>query len=103
MRDDEDASSTIVAVPRIIVSYDVTRSRGGKSSMVYQHVYGRKVMKKTAVSRKIYRYRGLVEKPSVEVLGQSVLMMKESDAEDFHAFLWTRRVSHTMTKVWIEP
>jgi hypothetical protein len=103
MTGDEDEKSTIVAMPRIIVSYNVVRNRRGESSMVYQYVFGRKVTKKLSAGKRVYRYPGLVERPDVEALGQSVLMMKEKDAEDFHSFLWGLRVPHTMTKVWVEP
>ncbi len=103
MTDEEDQKSTIVAVPRITVSYNVSRGRHSESSIVYQYVFGRKVTKRTATGKKVYRYPGLVGKPDVEALGQSVLMMREKDAEDFHAFLWGIRVMHAMMKVWIEP
>ena len=103
MNEPYDEKSTIVAVPRIIVSYNVPRGGHGMSSIVYQFVFGRKVTKKLKARKRVYRYSGLVERPGVEAIGQSVLMMREKDAEDFHAFLWSHHVSHTMMKVWIEP
>jgi hypothetical protein len=103
MREQEDEETTVVAVPRTIVSYNVSRGRRGASSIVYQYVFGRKVSKKTKTGKRVYRYPGLVNRAGVEVIGQSVLMMKEKDAEDVHSFLWSKRVSHTMTRVWVEP
>ncbi len=67
-----------------------------------EHVFGRKVKVRTKKGNKVYRYEGLVVKPKVERLGQSVLIMSEKDAEDFHTFLVGLRVSHTRLLVWTE-
>lgn len=89
----------IVAMPRVIVSYDVQRGRGG--SIVYQFVHGRTVTVHAAGRLKRYRYPGLVDREGVIRLGQSVLMMREDDAEDLMSFLRKSNVSYTTERVWV--
>lgn len=102
MRDGEEKPRTIAVLPRLIVSYNVERSKSSESCMVYQFVFGRKVAKKLASRKKTYRYPGLIDRPEVEPLGQSVLMMMEKDADEFTSFLWKLRVPYTVRRVWVE-
>ncbi len=88
-----------MAMPRVIVSYDVQRGRGG--SLVYQFVQGRTVTVHAAGRKRRYRYAGLVGRDGVIRLGQSVLMMKEDDAEDLMSFLRRSNVSYTTERVWV--
>ncbi len=47
---------------------------------------------RTKSGTKKYRYEGLIAKAAAERLGQSVLIMREKDAEDFLKFLHELRV-----------
>jgi hypothetical protein len=105
MRDEEqseDEKSEIVAVTlRIIVSYDAGKGQRSEAVAVERFVHGRKVIASVGGGRKRYFYPGLVSRPGVDKLGQSVLMMREKDAEDFAAFLRRLRVHHTLRPVWV--
>lgn len=87
---------------RVIVSYNVDRRRASETSMVYQFVFGRKVTRKLASGRKVYRYPGLIDRTEAEALGQSVVMLREKDADEFTSFLWNLRVPCTARRVWVE-
>jgi len=55
-----------------------------------------------AGTNKRYRYTGLIAKPGVERLGQSVLMMCEAEAEEFTRFLAKLRVQYHRERIWVE-
>ncbi len=87
---------------RVIVSCDVLRRRRAVSTRVAEYVFGRRVKVHTGKGIKTYRYDGLIMQPAVEKIGQSVLIMMERDAEDFHSFLAGLGVPHTRRLVWAE-
>jgi len=100
--DEEERPETVTKYRRVIVSYDVSSRRRYAGLRVTQYVFGRKVSVRTKEGLKTYRYEGLIMRPAVDRLGQSVLIMREKDAEDFHTFLTELRVSHTRQLVWTE-
>jgi len=102
MESGEDERRTMTVELRVIVSYNVERRRASEISMVYQFVFGRKVSKKLASGRKVYRYAGLIDREEAEVLGQSVVMLREKDADGFTSFLWDMRVPYTAKRIWVE-
>jgi len=93
---------TVTAAPRVLVSYDIQARRRSECSMVQQYVFGRTVVKTVDGRAKRYRYPGLVAKQGVERLGQSVLMMREEEAEAFTGFLARLRVSFRRERIWVE-
>ncbi len=99
---EDEILETVTAAPRVIVSFDVRRRRRTECSLVNQFVFGREVTVRTRDGgRRRYRYPGLIARPGVERLGQSVLMMRERDAEDFIAFLGRLRVSYRRERIWV--
>jgi len=104
VKDPEEKVETIKAVSRVIVSYDIRRGQEMESSMIHQFLFGRRVtVKLSNWLRKRYRYDGLLEKTDAEHIGQSVLMMREKDAEEFISFLRRLRVSCMVWQVWRAP
>ena len=100
--DDARRREKISAYKWGIISYDVTRRRASVAARVAEFVHGRKVRVPTKTGIKTYHYRGIVSKSSVERIGQSVLMMWEKDAEDFHRFLVGLDVPHSRLVVWVD-
>ena len=103
MGDTDDELVTTTVGLRLIVSFDIGGNRRSESAMVDQYVHGRKVAVRLKHSMKRYFYPGLVSKPGVQELGQSVLMMREKDAEDFTSFLFRLKVPHRLWRVWLRP
>ena len=109
MRDDkpdgceEERLETIQVALRVIVSFDVDARRPGVGVTIDRYVHGRKVTVRLKDRKKSYFYPGLISRPGVEKLGQSVLLMKERDAEDFHALLARLKVPHRQKRVWLRP
>ncbi len=101
-KDDKELPETVTMFRRVVISYDVSRRRHSVAVRVGEYVFGRKVRVRTKNGTKTYRYEGVVMKPAVERIGQSVLFMREEDAEDFHRFLTGLRVPHTRRLVWTE-
>ena len=100
---DEDDLRTIAVVLRVIVSYDVHGHRRGEAVAVDRCVHGREVAMRLKGRKRRYRYPGLVSRPGVEKLGQSVLLMKEEDSEDFASLLTRLRVPYRLKRVWLRP
>ncbi len=86
----------------VIVSYDVTRRKRSVAVRVAEYVYGKKITVQTKRGPKTYRYQGIITKRSVERIGQSVLMMWEKDAEDFHKYLTGLGIPHTRLVVYLD-
>jgi hypothetical protein len=107
MRDDkqpdDEKTEKIAAVLRIIVSYDAGKWQRAEAVAIQRFVHGRKVTAKVDGRKKKYFYPGLTSRPDVDRLGQSVLMMREKDAEDFIAFLRRLSVQCDSRRVWIRP
>ena len=93
---------TVTRYRRILVSFDASERRHYAAARIAQRLFGRvvKIVAKSGV--KTYRYEGLTGKCGVERIGQSVLLMPEKEAEDFHRFLMELRVPHTRQVVWTE-
>jgi len=102
MKPEEDKLKTKRAALRIIISYDAGKHQRQESVAISHFVYGRSVTVRVAGGKKKYFYPGLASRLGVEKLGQSVLMMREKDAEDFAAFLRRHRVRFDRICVWIE-
>ncbi len=102
-QDEDDELITTTVGLRVIVSYDVGGHRKTESTMVDQFVHGRKVVVRLKNSMKRYFYPGLVSRPGVQELGQSVLMMRERDAEEFGSYLYKLKVPCRMWRVWLRP
>jgi len=106
MRDDMESEEEKVeikrAMLRVIVSYDAGKHQRQEAVAIQRFVHGRSVTASVAGGRKRYFYPGIVSRPGVEKLGQSVLMMREKDAEDFATFLRRHRVQFETISVWIE-
>ncbi len=101
MKIDEEDIETVRASPRLIVSYNVRSGQQMENSMIHQYVFGRSVTVGLANGgKKKYRYQGLLERTDAEYVGQSVLMMREKDADDFKAFLHRLKVPYTLWRVW---
>ena len=100
MADDENLE-TVTAARRVIISYDVKSRRRTEASLVQQYVFGREVLARTKGGVKRYRYEGLIHRPAVERLGQSVLMMKVAEAEAFAAYLSKLRVPYLEEQIWV--
>ncbi len=98
--DDEEMPETVEAYRRVVISYDVSRRRHSVAVRVGEHVFGRKVKVRTRRGVKTYRYPGLISRRGAERMGQSVLILREKDAEDFHKFLTELRVPHSSRLVW---
>jgi|SRR3990172_4518266 len=98
----EEKLETVTAAPRVIVSYDVKSRRTTEACLVQQYVFGREVTIRTKSGAKRYRYEGLIHRSGVERLGQSVLMMREDEAERFTGFLMEHRVAYSRERVWVE-
>jgi hypothetical protein len=90
------------ASPRVIISIDAGKRQRQAAVAIQHFVHGRSVTARVAGGRKRYFYPGLASRPGVEKLGQSVLMMREKDAEDFAAFLRRHLVRFEWIRVWIE-
>ena len=86
----------------VIISYDVTRRKRSVAVRVAEYVFGREVRVPTKTGVKTYRYQGIVMRLSVERIGQSVLMMQEQDADDFHMFLTELGEPHTRLVVYAD-
>ncbi len=99
---DEDKFVKITAARRVIISYDVNRLRRSEASRVTRFVFGRKVNVRLKGRKKRYFYPGLVSRSGVEQFGQSVLIMREEDAEEFHSLLTKLNVPHRMMTVWLQ-
>ena len=100
--EDDDIRETIQALRRILVSYDIQHRRRAECTLVNRYVFGHAVTKRVAGKEKRYRYKGLVHRPGVERLGQSVLMMRDRDAEDFIGLLSRLRVPYRRERIWVE-
>ncbi len=100
---DDERIETINVALRLVVSFDVSGHRPGVGVAINQYIHGRKVTIRSNGGRKRYFYEGLVSKPGVEKLGQSVLLMKEKDAEEFASFLWRLKVPCRQWRVWLRP
>ena len=100
--EDPEELETVTVARRVIVSYDVRKGRRTEASMIQQFVFGRDVWVKTKGGRKRYRYEGLVQRPGVERVGQSVLLLREKDAEDLTSYLSKLRVPYYRERVWVE-
>jgi len=98
----DETLETVTAAPRVIISYDVKSRRTTEACLVQQYVFGRAVTMKTKGGVKRYTYEGLIHKPAVERLGQSVLMMREDEAERFAGFLAKHRVPYSRERIWVE-
>jgi len=99
--DDENGTETVKAVPRLLVSYNVRGGQEKENAMIHQHLFGRRVTATlSGGQRKRYRYSGLLERTDAEHIGQSVIMMRERDAEEFISFLHSLRVSCMVWRVW---
>ena len=98
----EDEFVRITAARRVMVSYDIDRLRKSEASQVTRFVFGRRADVRLKHRRKRYFYPGLVSRPGVEQLGQSVLIMREEDAEDMHMLLAKLNVPHRMMTVWVQ-
>ena len=97
----KDIFETIVATRRIIVTYDVDRKRRVDCSAVNRIVFGREVVVGLKEKKKRYRYPGFIGRDGVEQLGQSVLMMREEDAEELVHHLWKLHVPFRKFEVWL--
>ena len=101
--DETEQLETVSEVARrVIVSFDVRRRRRTECTLVTRFVFGRRERVRTPQGTRVYRYPGLIARPGVERLGQSVLLMREDDAEDFTGFLSRLHVPHSAETVWIK-
>jgi len=96
-----DPRETVTALRRVIVSYDIHHRRHTEASLVNRYVFGHEVTARVGGRSKRYRYRGLIHRPGVERLGQSVLLLRERDAEDFTGYLARLRVPYSQEVVWV--
>lgn len=99
---EEDIRENVTALRRVLVSFDVHHRRRTETTLVHRFVFGREVTMKVGGREKRYRYPGLIHRPGVERLGQSVLILREKDAEEFTTFLAKLRVPFHREKVWVE-
>lgn len=108
MRDDEQPEDgeepvIIAVILRVIISYDVNKHQRAESVTIHRFVHGREVTAQVGGRKKRYFYSGLTSKPGVDKIGQSVLQMKENDADEFAAFLRSLHVPFTIRRVWVRP
>lgn len=99
---DEDVFITKSVALRVVVSYDAGKRQRVEATAIHRFIHGRKVAMKVGGRRKRYCYPGLAARRGVEIIGQSVLLMREKEAEDFAAFLHRLRVPFTTKRVWVE-
>jgi len=98
----EDVRETVTGLRRVIVSYDIHHRRRTEASLVNRYLFGHEVVARVGGRDKRYRYRGLIHRPGVERLGQSVFLLRERDAEDLVGYLARLRVPHSQERVWIQ-
>jgi hypothetical protein len=101
VQDDEDEFKTVAVTIRVIISYDANKRQRTEATAVHRFVHGRKAVAQVDGRKKRYYYPGLVSRPGVDKIGQSVLLMREKDAEDFTAFLARLHVPYTTRRVWL--
>ena len=85
---------TVTAARKVLVSYDVNGRWRKECTRVSQFVFGREVTVHLKGRKKKYSYPGLVSRPGVERLGQSVFIMRKEEAEDLTHFLRKMRVPY---------
>jgi hypothetical protein len=100
--EEDDVRETVTALRRILVSYDIHHRRRVECSLVNRYVFGHEVTRRVGGKPKRYRYMGLVHKPGVERVGQSVLRMRDKEAEDFCGHLAKLRVPYRRERIWVE-
>jgi len=93
---------TVTAAPRILVSYDAAARRRTACSLIHQFLFGRHVTVTTKGGEKRYKYEGLIHRPGVERLGQSVWMMREDEAEELTRLLGRLGVPYRRERIWVE-
>ena len=98
----EDIRETVTALRRVLVSFDVSRRRRTECTLVSRFIFGQEVTMRVGGREKRYRYPGLVHRPGVERLGQSVLLLREKDGEDLTRRLAELRVPYRREQVWVE-
>ncbi|MFQ5837509.1 MAG: hypothetical protein ACE5HJ_01835 [Thermoplasmata archaeon] len=72
---------------KLLVSYDVARARTRTRGKVHRKVFGSESRKAVNGRVKTYRYEGLISRPGVDYVGQSVLLMPETLGKELLRFL----------------
>jgi len=80
--------------PIEIVSYDVPGQRNAIAVAVSHFVFGRTDRARVNGGYKEYRYPGLIEKPGVVWMGQSVFLLTRERSEELRTFLDGRGVAY---------
>ncbi|HKZ47175.1 MAG TPA: hypothetical protein VJ397_00145 [Thermoplasmata archaeon] len=101
MEDGGERIETVTRARRVLVSLDVRRRRKTVSTLVNRYIFGRREIVRSPEGTRRYRYPGLVHRPGVERIGQSVLLLREKDAEDFTGFLARLGVPYRAEPVWV--
>ena len=97
-----DVKETVTALRRVLVSFDVSGRRRTECTLVNRFIFGRDVVRRVGGKVKTYRYPGLIHRPGVERLGQSVLLLREDDAGEFVHILGELRVPYRRERIWVE-
>ena len=77
-----------------IVSYDVAGHDNATAVAVAHFIFGTTACSRSVKILKEYRYPGLIEKPGVVWLGQSVFLLIPDRSSELRAFLVSKGVAH---------
>jgi len=80
--------------PLEIVSYDVAGHDHATAMAVYHFIFGAVTRSQVNGGTKEYRYPGLLSKPGVVWLGQSVFLLTQERFAELRAFLERRGVAY---------
>jgi len=80
--------------PIDVVSYDVAGRDNSTAVAVSHFVFGRTDLVRLNGASKEYRYPGLIEKPGVVWLGQSVFLLTPERSRELQGFLDSRGVAY---------
>jgi len=82
------------AQPIEIVSYDVPGDNNATAVAVSHFVFGRTDRVRVNGGQKEYHYPGLIERPGVVWMGQSVFLLSPERSEEMRGFLERRGVAY---------
>ncbi len=88
--------------PLEIVSYDVSGHHNAKAVAVAHYVFGRRERVRSNGATKEYAYSGLIDRPGVVWLGQSVFLLTPERARELREFLSRKGVSYGRLGVRVE-
>ena len=92
---------TVRAARKYLISYDAVKRKRRECTRLNHFVFGRADVKLIKGRKKRYEYLDLVSRPGVDRIGQSVLIMRQKDAEDLTSLLRKLGIPHREETVWV--